>query len=63
MNGTLQKLEMLRTKANTAFMDWWPLFNAELTKNGLPEAGFGIAKDCWEMGQSPETAGAYIANE
>lgn len=62
MNNTLRRLEAGRTKANTTFRAWWPLYNKALAKHGLPEAGFADAQGCYEMGESPETAASYLAN-
>jgi len=59
-NLTLKMLETMRTKANTEFMAWWPLLNAELTRRGWGEAGFSDAKGCWEMGEAPETAAQQL---
>jgi hypothetical protein len=56
MNDTLKNLETCKTKANTRFMDWWPLLNAELKRLGWPEAGLADARECYNMGESPETA-------
>ena len=61
-NRTLARLETQRTKANTPFSAWWPLFNEALAALGQPEAGFLDARDCWELGDSPETAASYLAN-
>ncbi len=49
------------TKANTLFMDWWPLLNAELVRREWAECGFKDAKDCWLAGESPETAAVYLS--
>ena len=53
-------METMHTKANTEFMDWWKLLNAELAKQKWPEAGYGDAKGCYEIGDSPETATAQL---
>lgn len=57
-NSTLRRLEPMKTKANTEFSPWWAALNAELAKRGLPEAGFGDASGCYEVGECPETAAA-----
>jgi hypothetical protein len=62
MNKTLGRLETCRTKTNTTFRAWWPLFNKALAAHGLSEAGFADAQGCYEMGESPETAASYLAN-
>jgi len=61
-NHTLARLETQRTKANTPFLAWWTLFNTALAALNQPEAGFMDARDCWELGESPETAASYLAN-
>lgn len=61
-NRTLARLETLRTKANTPFLVWWPMFNAALAALGHPEAGHMDARGHWEMGDSPETAASYVVN-
>jgi hypothetical protein len=60
-NSTLASLKFGRTKANTKFMDWWPMFNKELATLGRPEAGFTDAYGAWEVGETPETAASYLA--
>lgn len=62
VNLELADAMAVRTKQNTEFTAWWGLYNNELVKRGLPEAGFGDALGCYEVGESPETAADYIAN-
>jgi hypothetical protein len=62
MNATVARLSNLKTKDNTKFLDWWPLFNAALVKLGQPEAGHMDARGFWETGHCPDTAASYVAN-
>ncbi len=48
------------TKANTEFMDWWQLLNDEMAERGWKQVGYRNAKDCWEMGESPQTAAQQL---
>ena len=52
--------ETMPTKVNTRFMDWWPLLNSELAKQGWPQAGYGDARGCYDIGDSPETGAAQL---
>lgn len=52
--------ETLKTKANTEFMNWWPLLNKEMEKQSWKQVGFKDANSCWEMGESPETAAKQL---
>jgi hypothetical protein len=60
-NTSLRLLEKATTKANTEFSPWWLALNSELGKRNKPEAGFGDARDYYEMGHPPETAADDIA--
>jgi len=48
------------TYRNTDFMDWWKLLNEALVKRGLGETGWKNARDCYDMGDSPETAAEQL---
>ena len=55
-NISLGLLETASTKANTEFSPWWLALNGELAKRMLREARYGVARDYYETGHSPETA-------
>ena len=48
------------TYRNTEFLDWWRALNAELAKLNTFEVGFKDARDCYDMGESPDTAAANL---
>lgn len=49
----------VKTKSNTKFSAWFKLFSNECEKRGI-FVQEDTAHDCYEMGESPETAAAYL---
>lgn len=60
-NTALSHAETMPTKANTELSPWWLALNKELAKSNLPDALYGVARDYYESGHSPETAADDIA--
>ena len=42
-----------RDREYSLIEDWWPVFNAELTSRGLPEANYGLVCDLRRTGYTP----------
>jgi hypothetical protein len=51
---------MPKTKDNTSLTIWWACANVALARVGCREAGFGEARDAYELGESPETFAGYV---
>jgi hypothetical protein len=52
----------VKTYVNTSFDEWLALANAEFKRLGCEEPTPKTAFDAYELGESPETFAAYVAN-